>query len=74
MDKDFGTYDIAYLMNQLMVGLGFGESNNGGYIAQGGDVGGIVARVIQNLYSDCKGTAHPTSPFNPVSKEISGVE
>lgn len=41
-------------MNELMVGLGFGASS-GGYVAQGGDIGSMVARILQARYADCKG-------------------
>lgn len=41
-------------MNELMVGLGFGASN-GGYVAQGGDIGSMLARILQARYPDCKG-------------------
>jgi len=50
LDKDFKAEDIARLMNKLMVGLGF-ES---GYVAQGGDIGSYVARMLQAEYASCK--------------------
>lgn len=61
IDKDFGVGDAAYIMNELMVGLGFGASN-GGYVAQGGDIGCIIARLLQAHYADCKGE----SPYLPL--------
>lgn len=54
LDKSFGVSDVAFLMNELMVGLGFGASS-GGYVAQGGDVGSMIARLLQARYADCKG-------------------
>lgn len=40
----------AFIMNQLMLDLGFG----GGYIAQGGDLGSILARIMSVQYNECK--------------------
>ena len=40
----------ARIMNQLMVDLGFGE----GYVAQGGDLGSMLARVMSVYYKECK--------------------
>jgi len=37
-------------MNKLMVDLGFGS----GYIAQGGDVGSFVSRILAHQYTECK--------------------
>ncbi|KAH8844016.1 hypothetical protein MCOR27_003207 [Pyricularia oryzae] len=54
LDRDFGLRDVARLMDSLMVDhLGFGES---GYIAQGGDVGSRVCRVLAAKYDRCRGT------------------
>jgi microsomal epoxide hydrolase len=41
---------IAYIVDQLMVGLGYGK----GYIAHGGDIGSLVARVLAAKYPACK--------------------
>ena len=43
--------DIAAIMNQLMVDLGFGS----GYIVQGGDIGSRVAKILGSEYEACKG-------------------
>ena len=51
LDKDFGIEDVARLMNQLMLELGFGV----GYLVQGGDVGSKVARVMAAKHDECKG-------------------
>ena len=51
LDRNFGTPDIARIINKLMVGLGFGS----GYIAQGGDIGSFTAKVIVGTYDECKG-------------------
>ncbi len=40
----------ARIMNQLMIDLGFGE----GYVAQGGDLGSMLARVMSVQYKECK--------------------
>ena len=42
--------DIAYVINELMVGLGFGS----GYIAHGGDIGSFISRILAVQYSACK--------------------
>jgi hypothetical protein len=52
LDRDFGLDDVAYLVNTLMVQL---EYKN--YIAQGGDLGAFIGRLLGANYSDnCKGT------------------
>jgi microsomal epoxide hydrolase len=51
LDKDLGIEDVARLMNQLMLGLGF----RSGYIVQGGDVGSKVARVVAAKHDECRG-------------------
>lgn len=51
LDKDFGIRDISRIVNSLMVQLGFG----GGYIAQGGDIGSRISRVLAATYDECKG-------------------
>lgn len=53
-DLDFTVTDVARLMDKLMVGLGFG----GGYVAQGGDIGAIIARVMAVASPSVKGTHH----------------
>jgi hypothetical protein len=40
----------ARIMNQLMVNLGFGA----GYVAQGGDLGSMLARVMSVHHVECK--------------------
>lgn len=51
LDKDFGIRDVSRIVNSLMVQLGFGS----GYIAQGGDIGSRVSRVLAATYDECKG-------------------
>lgn len=50
LDRDFGCEDIARVMDKLMVGLGFGN----GYVAQGGDIGSFVARILGKTSASCK--------------------
>ncbi|KUJ10363.1 alpha/beta-hydrolase [Mollisia scopiformis] len=50
LDRDFRVEDIARVMNQLMLDLGFGS----GYVVQGGDIGSKVARVIAVEHEACK--------------------
>lgn len=49
-DKNAIIPDMAYICNQVMVNLGFGD----GYIAQGGDLGSFVARQSADKYDACK--------------------
>ncbi|KAF2467733.1 epoxide hydrolase-like protein [Lindgomyces ingoldianus] len=49
-DKDWSMHDSARIMNQLMINLGFSK-----YIAQGGDVGSFVARIMATSYEQCVG-------------------
>lgn len=51
LDRDFGTSDVALLLDQLMKDLGF-ES---GYVAQGGDIGSRIARHLGVDHESCKG-------------------
>lgn len=41
---------MATVINKLMLGLGFA----GGYVAQGGDIGSFVARILAAQYEACK--------------------
>ncbi|KAF7982194.1 hypothetical protein HWV62_29989 [Athelia sp. TMB] len=50
LDREFDTLNVARIFNTLMVGLGFG----GGYVAQGGDIGAKVARILSVQYESCK--------------------
>ncbi|PTB43513.1 hypothetical protein M441DRAFT_189529 [Trichoderma asperellum CBS 433.97] len=40
----------AGIMHQLMMGLGFSD----GYVAQGGDLGSMLARIMSVKYNECK--------------------
>ena len=50
LDKDFRIEDIARIMNQLMLDLGFGS----GYVVQGGDIGSKVGRVLAAEHDACR--------------------
>lgn len=51
-DKNFGCEEIAETMDKLMVGLGFDS-----YIAQGGDIGAVIARLLVAKSDHCR-TGH----------------
>lgn len=42
-------FDCARILDKLMRGLGFGE-----YVAQGGDIGSVLARILACNYDSCK--------------------
>lgn len=52
LDRDWKTADTSRIMHKLLVSLGFGST---GYLAQGGDIGSIVARHLAARYEACKG-------------------
>ncbi|QKX58898.1 uncharacterized protein TRUGW13939_06026 [Talaromyces rugulosus] len=52
VDTDWSCHDMARVVNQLMINLGFGT----GYVVQGGDVGSRVARYLAIQYDACKGS------------------
>lgn len=49
---------MAAIVSKLMVGLGF----DGGYIAQGGDIGSFVARILAAQYDACKAVHSKIKP------------
>lgn len=51
LDRDFTGQDTARVINQVMVNLGF----EGGYVAQGGDIGSRIGRIMAVDYDACKG-------------------
>jgi len=55
IDQEFVTLDNAYIIDELMRGLGFGS----GYIAQGGDIGSIVSCLLSERFEACKGGVSP---------------
>ncbi|CAG8974590.1 hypothetical protein HYALB_00004387 [Hymenoscyphus albidus] len=50
LKRDFDLSDAAAIIDKLMIDLGFG----GGYVAQGGDVGSKISRILGSKYSSCK--------------------
>lgn len=50
LDKDWQMEDSACVLNTLMGHLGFNK-----YIAQGGDIGSFVARLMATKYDSCVG-------------------
>ncbi|WVQ72163.1 hypothetical protein IAR50_001708 [Cryptococcus sp. DSM 104548] len=50
LDRDFSVQDIAFVFNNLMKGLGFGE----GYAAQGGDIGSFVTNALGTYHEECR--------------------
>ncbi len=52
LDRDFDLTHVCHMMNELLVGLGFGS----GYLCQGGDIGSSVAQIMALSYEACKGT------------------
>lgn len=48
--QEWNHEEIAYVMNELMVGLGLGS----GYIAHGGDIGSFLSRILAVRYDACK--------------------
>lgn len=57
--------DASYIIDKLMVGLGFGD----GYIAQGGDVGSFICRVLGATSESCK-AVHCKSSHNDQLKNL----
>lgn len=51
LERGFSSEDAARVMNQLIIDLGFGER---GYIAQGGDVGSALARIMTVHHEECR--------------------
>lgn len=51
LQKNISQIDIARILNEMMRSIGFGN----GYVAQGGDVGSRVARLMAVNHDECKG-------------------
>lgn len=65
LDSNFDTRGIARVIDKLMTGLGF----EAGYIAQGGDIGSFVSRVLGATSSACK-AVHCESPVQHPSPVV----
>lgn len=50
-DKDYGLDKAAGAVDNLMIGLGF----QSGYLAQGGDLGSFISRILAMTSASCKG-------------------
>ncbi|KAM0752398.1 epoxide hydrolase [Meredithblackwellia eburnea MCA 4105] len=61
LDRGFGMHDSARVLHKLMLGLGFG----GGYAAQGGDIGSVLARILSVNYEACKAINISYMPIPP---------
>ena len=49
LHRDFTCNDVAEIMNTFMLNLGFDA-----YVAQGGDIGSFIARILGATYDECK--------------------
>ena len=49
--REWSNEDMARVINDLMLGLGFGEQ---GYVAHGGDIGSFLSRILAVRYPACK--------------------
>jgi microsomal epoxide hydrolase len=54
LDRELDLLEVPNILNQLMMDLGFGS----GYVAQGGDIGSRVARILAVEHEACKGSPH----------------
>ena len=50
LDKNFDTEGMSRVLDKLMIGLGFGD----GYVAQGGDIGSFISRILAVTSDSCK--------------------
>jgi len=69
------TTDVAWVVNSLMVGLGFGD----GYVAHGGDIGSYVSRILGAKFSACKAVhlnfcGMQQAPENIYNEPLSEIE
>ncbi|RFU33849.1 hypothetical protein B7463_g2486, partial [Scytalidium lignicola] len=71
LDKNFDTQDIARVINQVMINLGFEK----GYIAQGGDIGAKIGRILAVDHDACKVNAcFMSKPPEVSDTSISDIE
>lgn len=47
VSKEWKIEDIAYVIHELILGLGFGES---GHVAHGGDIGNFISQILAVWY------------------------
>ncbi|EXJ82861.1 hypothetical protein A1O3_06676 [Capronia epimyces CBS 606.96] len=63
--------DVAWAINEVMISLGFGA----GYLAQGGDIGSYLARILGSKYEACKAVHCKSKTSNdPPSLSLSEIE
>ncbi|SCV71972.1 BQ2448_4666 [Microbotryum intermedium] len=68
LDRSFGMYDVARICHALMLGLGFKS-----YVAQGGDIGSVIARIMASRYKECRAVNLNYLPLLPASGQwVSG--
>ena len=67
IEQDTSVVDVGRWMNELAIGLGFGD----GYVLQGGDLGSRLARVM-TVYPGCKGK-DVTSFLLPMTQTYAAV-
>ncbi|KAK7430490.1 hypothetical protein QQZ08_003009 [Neonectria magnoliae] len=60
LDRSFQLKDQAQILDSLMLGLGFS-----GYIAQGGDVGSFLSRILGVTSNHCKAVHLNFCPMSP---------
>ena len=77
LDKNFDTEGMSRVLDKLMIGLGFGD----GYIAQGGDIGSFISRILGVTSSACKAVhinlcigVQGESTDGMTAEEIKGLE
>jgi pimeloyl-ACP methyl ester carboxylesterase len=65
VDRDWTATDTARIMHKLMLNLSF----EAGYVAQGGDIGSSVARILAAEYDACKAIhrGHPRIVVDTIS-------
>ncbi|THC87254.1 hypothetical protein EYZ11_013301 [Aspergillus tanneri] len=68
-DSEFTIDDAARVIHNLMVTLGFGS----GYIAQGGDIGSVLALILAMQYPECKAAHLNTLAGNPPADDTEGI-
>ncbi|KAL2831246.1 Alpha/Beta hydrolase protein [Aspergillus pseudoustus] len=75
LDKNWTNTDTARVIDQLMQNLGLGS----GYVAQGGDIGSRISRLLSLNYESCK-AVHlnfgplPTRPDGVSDEGLSNIE
>lgn len=60
LDQDFTVENASEVLDKLMVGLGYGD----GYIAQGGDIGSFISRVLGTISDSCKAIHRKCQPLS----------